>query len=141
MASRVLAARTKFLLFVSVLSTCAGLAAVSTDQPGPGEAEPLMGSGEAVAISDTVSLGEPTAELPMPPPREPVADAATPPPVEPAATSELEGLPPAEPAAPAAVAPAPPTPPVASAPLPAPLQPPMPADAIVPLERAALKPI
>ena len=36
MASRVLAARSKFLLFVSVLSTCAGLAAVSSRQSGPG---------------------------------------------------------------------------------------------------------
>jgi len=121
--------------------TCAGLAAVSSSQSGPGEAEPLAGSGEAAAISDTGSPVEATVELPMPPPREPAADAAVPPPAEPAAPSEPGGLPPAEPAAPAVVAPAPPTPPAAPAPPPGPLQPSMPADTIVPLERAALKPI
>ncbi len=140
MSSRVLVARSRVLLIVSVLLTCAGLAAVSSSQSGPGEEEPLVGSGEAVAISDTVSLGEPIVELPMPPPRAPATDAAVPPPAEPATASELGGLPPAEAALPAVVAPTPPAPP-APAPLPAPLQPPMPADAVVPLERAALKPI
>jgi soluble lytic murein transglycosylase-like protein len=141
MASRLLVARSKFLLFVSVLSTFVGLAAVSSSQSGPGEAEPLAGASEAVAISDTGSPVEATVELPTPPPKEPAADAAVPPPAEPAAPSEPGGLPPAEPAPPPVVAPAPPAPPAAPVPPPAPLQPSMPADAIVPLERAALKPI
>ena len=141
MSSRVLIARSKFLLFVSGLLTCVGLAAVSSSQSGPGEAEPLASSGEAAAISDTGSPIEATVELPMPPPRGPATDAAVAPPAEPAAASEPVALPPAEPAAPPVVAPALPAPPVAPAPPPAPLQPSMPADAIVPLERAALKPI
>ena len=139
MSSRVLVARSKFLLFVSVLSTCVGLAAVSSSQSGPGEAEPLVGSSEAAAISDTGSPVEATVELPTPPPRDPAADAATPPPAEPAVASGPGDLPPA--AAPPVVAPALSAPPAAPVPPPAPLQPSMPADAIVPLERAALKPI
>lgn len=142
MSSRVLIARrSKFLLFVSVLSTCAGLAAVSSGQSGPGEAEPPAGSGEAAAISAAGSPVEETVELPMPPPRGPAADVAVPPPAEPVAPPEPGGLPAVEPAPPAVVAPVLATPPVAPAPPQAPLQPSMPADAIVPLERAALKPI
>ncbi len=141
MSSRVLVARSKILLFVSVLLTCIGLAAVSSGQGGPGEAEPLVGPGEAAAISDTGSSIEATVELPTPPPRDPATDAAIAPPAEPAAAPDTEGLPPAEPAAPEVVAPAPPAPPAAPAPPPRPLQPSMPADAVVPLERAALKPI
>jgi len=141
MSSRVRVARSKFLLFVSALSTCVGLAAVSSSQSGPGKAEPLASSGEAAAISDTGPPVEATVELPTPPPRDPATDAATPPSAAPAAASEPGALPPAEPAAPAVVAPAPPTTPAAPAPPPGPLQPSMPADTIVPLERAALKPI
>ena len=142
MASRVLAARSKFLLFVSVLSACAGLAAVSTGQSGPGEAEPLAGAGELAAISATGAPVEAAVELPIPPPppREGAAEAAVSPPAGPAAAPEAASPPPAEPA-PAPVLAAPPAPPAAPAPPPAPLQPPMPADAIVPLERAALKPV
>ena len=141
MSSRVLIARSKFLLLVSALSTCIGLAGVLSSQSGSGEAEPLAGSGEAVAISTSDSPVEVTVDLPTPPSWEPAADAAVPPAAEPAAASDPGGLPPAEPAPPAVVASAPPAPPVAPAPPPRPLQPSMPADAIVPLERAALKPI
>jgi soluble lytic murein transglycosylase-like protein len=92
MSSRVLVARSKFLLLASVLSTCVGLAAVSTGRSGPVEAEPQAGSGEAaVAVSDIEPAASATVDLPMPPP--------------------------------------------------APVLPLMPADAIVPLERAALKPV
>jgi len=139
MSSRVRVARSKFLLLASVLSTCAGLAAVSTDQSGPGDAEPLVGSGEAAAISATGSPAPATVELPRPPPMRPAPDAAIPPPAEPVAASAPEGLPP-EPALPPA-APTPAAPPVVPAPPPAPVPPSMPADAIVPLERAAMKPI
>lgn len=146
MSSRVLVARSKFLLFVSVLTMGAGLAAVSSSQNGPDDAEPLAGSGEAAAISDTGLPVEASVELPMPPPRGRAADAATQPPVEPAAASDPAasdpgGIPSAKPAPPAAAAPAPPAPLVAPPPPPAPLQPPMPADAIVPVGRAAMKPI
>jgi soluble lytic murein transglycosylase-like protein len=147
-----LGARSKVLLLVSVLSTCVGLAALPTSHSGPGEAEPLAGSEEAAAFSDTGSPVEATVELPTPPPWEPAADAATLPPAEPAAASDPGVLPPAEPALspavapaepalPSAAAPAPPAPPVAPAAPPAPVAPSMPADAIVPLERAALKPV
>ena len=140
MSSRVRVASSKLLLLVSVLLTCAGLAAVATDQRGPGDPEPLVGSGEAAAISATGSAAPATVELPAPPPTRPAADAATPPPVEPAAASDPGDLP-AEPALPPVAAPTPPAPPVATAPPPAPVAPAMPADAIVPLDRAALKPI
>jgi len=138
MASR-LHARSKFLLFVSFLSTLAGLGAVSRNQNGPGETEPLAGAGELAAISATGAPVEAAVELPIPPPppRERAAEAAVSPPAEPAAAPEAASPPPAEPA-PAPVIATPPAPPVAPTP-PAPLQPPMPADAIVPLDRAALK--
>jgi soluble lytic murein transglycosylase-like protein len=141
MASR-LNARSKFLLFVSLLSTFAGLAAVSRNQNGPGETEPLVGAGELGAISATGAPVEAAVELPIPPPPpgERAAEAAVPPPAEPAAGPEA-GSPPAAEPAPATVLTEPPAPPAAPAPPPAPLQPPMPADAIVPLERAALKPV
>jgi soluble lytic murein transglycosylase-like protein len=139
MSSRGRVARSKFLLLASVLSTCAGLA-VSTDQSGPGEAEPLVGSGEAAAISATGFPAPATVELPTPPPSRPAADAATPPPAEPPAASDPGGLPPELALGPAA-APAPPAPPVAPAPRSAPVLPSMPADAMVPLDRAELKPI
>ena len=142
MSSRVLVAHTKLLLFVSVLLTCVGLAAVLSSPSGPFEAEPLVGPGEATAISDTSSPIEAIVELPTPPSWEPATDAAIAPLAELAAAPESGGLPPAEPAAPPVVAPAPPAaPPPAPAPPSRPLQPSMPADAIVPLERAALKPI
>src|SRR5687768_577266 len=103
MSSRVSVARSKFLLFVSVLLTCAGLAAALTHQSGPGEAEPLVGPGETAAISDTSSPVEAAVELPTPPPWEPADDVATPPPAEPAEASNPGGPPPAEPAAPPVV--------------------------------------
>jgi soluble lytic murein transglycosylase-like protein len=143
MSSRLHAARSKFLLLVSLLSTFAGLGAVVSNQNSPGEAEPLMGSGEIAAISETGAPVETVVELPIPPSpsRERAADAAVAVPVEAAAVSDPAGLSPAEPAAPAVVVPAPPALPVVPTPPPAPLQPSMPADAIVPLDRAALKPI
>ena len=142
MSSRALVARSKFLLFVSGLLTCAGLAAVATDQGGPGEAEAQAGSGEAAAISAIGSLAPETVELPMPPPPAPVAGAATPLPAEPEVVSDAGAPTPAEAApAPAAPAPAVVPPPPAPAPPPAPVPPLMPADKIVPLERAAMKPI
>jgi len=139
MASR-LHARSKILLFLSFLSTFAGLAAVARNQNGPGETEPLAGAGEPAAISVTGAPVEAAVELPIPPPppRERAAEAAVSPPAEAAAPDASP--PPAVPA-PAPVLAAPPAPPAAPAPPPAPLQPPMPADAIVPLERAALKPV
>ena len=142
MSSRLHAARSKFLLLVSLLSTFAGLAAVLSNQDSPGEAEALAGSGEIAAISATGAPVEAAVELPIPPPppRERALEAEVSPPAEPTAP-EAASPPPAEPAPAPAVAPAPPAPPVAPTPPPAPLQPPMPADAIVPLERAALKPI
>lgn len=141
MSSRVLVARSKALLLVSVLTTCAGLAALPANQSGPGEAEPLVGADEVAAISDTGSQVEATVELPTPPRWVPVADVPTPPPAEPVAASDPGALPPTEPALPPADVPAPPAPPVAPAAPPAPVGPSMPADAIVPLERAALKPV
>ena len=98
MSSRVLVARSKFLLLVSVLSTCVGLAAVSTGRSGPVDAEPQAGSAEAaVAISDIEPAASATVELPMPPPVEPTTGTATPPPAEPAAASNPEVVPPTEP--------------------------------------------
>jgi hypothetical protein len=141
MSSRALVARSKFLLVVSVLSTCVGVGAVSSSQSSPGEAEPLVGPGEAAAISDTSSPIEAIVDLPTPSPWNPATDAAVALPAEPAAAPEPGGLTPAEPAAPAVVDPSPPAPPAPPAPPPGPLQPSMPADAVVPLERAALKPI
>jgi soluble lytic murein transglycosylase-like protein len=142
MSSRALGARSKFLLFVSGLLTCAGLAAVATDQGGHGEAEPQVGSGEA-AISATGSPAPESVELPMPPPPARAVEAAAPLPAAPAVVLDAGGLTaPADSApAPAAPAPAAPPPPPVPAPPPAPLQPLMPADKIVPLERAAMKPI
>ena len=140
MSSRLRVACSKLLLLASVLLTCAGLAAVATDQRGPGDAEPLVGSGDAAAVSATGSAAPATVELPTPPPTKPSADAATPPPAEPAAAPDAGDLPP-DPALAPVAAPTPPAPPVAPAPPPAPVPPSMPADAIVPLERAALKPI
>ena len=141
MSSRVVVARSKFLLLVSVLLTCAGLAALPSSQSGSGDGDPLVGSGEIAAISDTDAPVEATAELPTPPPWVPAPEAVTPPPAEPVVAAVPGVLPPTEPAPPPAEVPAPPAPPVAPAAPPAPLLPPMPADAIVPLERAALKPV
>lgn len=143
MSSRALVARFKILLFVSGLLTCAGLAAVVTDQGGPGEAEPQVGTGEATAISATGPPVPETVELPTPPPPAPVAEAAAPLPTELPVLSDAGSVTaPADPApAPVAPAPVPAPPPPAPAPLPAPVPPLMPADRIVPLERAAMKPI
>src|SRR5688500_11435338 len=129
MASR-LQARSNFLLFVSLLSTFAGLAAASRHQNSPGETEPLAGAGELAAISATGAPVEAAVELPIPPPplREGAAEAALSPPAEPAAAPEAASPPPADPA-PAPVLAELPAPPAAPAPPPAPLQPPMPADA------------
>jgi soluble lytic murein transglycosylase-like protein len=143
MSSRGLVARSKVLLFVSGLLTCAGLGAVATDQGGPGEAEPQAGSGEAAAISATGSPAPETVELPIPPPPAPTLEAAAPVPAEPAVVSDAGPVIPPAVAAPAPEAPAPAVspPPAVPAPLPAPVPPLMPADKIVPLERAAMKPI
>jgi len=139
MSSRLSGARTKFLLLVSVMSTCAGLAAVSTDQSGPGEAEPPMTSSEAASISASSSPDPEAVELPMPPPPDPAAEAATPLPADPAPVPDAQApIPPAESTPPP---PAPSPPPAVPAPPPAPVPPLMPADKIVPLERAAMKPI
>jgi len=142
MSSRALVARSKLLLFVSGLLACAGLAAVATDQSGSGETEPQVGSGEA-AISATGSPAPETVELPMPPPLKLAVEAAPPLPAEPAVVPDAAGLgAPTEPApAPAVPAPVASPPPGAPAPLPAPVPPLMPADRIVPLDRAAMKPI
>lgn len=142
MSSRVLVARSKFLLFVSGLMACAGLAAVATDPGGPGETELQVGSGEA-AISASGPEAPETLELPIPPPPEPAVEAAAPLPAEPAVVPDAGGhIAPADPVpAPAAPAPVASPPPPVPAPLPAPVPPLMPADRIVPLDRAAMKPI
>lgn len=142
MSLRALVARFKVLLFVSGLLTCAGLAAVTVDQAGPGEAEPQVGAGETAAISATGPPAPETVELPVPPPPVPLVEVAAPVPAEPVVVSDAARVTaPADPA-PAPVAPPPtPPPPPAPAPLPAPVPPLMPADKIVPLERAAMKPI
>jgi soluble lytic murein transglycosylase-like protein len=145
MSSRLAAARSKLLLFLSVLSTYAGLAAASTGPSDPSGAEPPAASGEAAPISTTGSpvpaaIAAPTpVPEPAPAPAAPAPDAPTtdapapeaptPPPADPAAALDPGGQPPATPAASPAVA------------APAPVPPLMPADAIVPPERAALKPI
>jgi soluble lytic murein transglycosylase-like protein len=138
MSSRRFAARSKFLLFLSLLSASAGVAALSTGQSGPAE-EPLAAPGEAAAISSVGAPAPATVELPVPPaparptslPVEPAAD-APPPPADPVAAPDpgVQAPPPSAPAP----APAPPV-------VPAPVAPSMPADAMVPLDRATMKPI
>ena len=140
MSSRWLLARSKFLLLVSIMLTGAGVAAVATDQGGPGEAEPPTTASEAAAISAGGAPAPATVELPMPPPlaARPAAEAATALPADPATVPDaVAPTPLAEPAPP----PAPSPPPTAPAAPTAPVAPLMPADAMVPLERAAMKPI
>ena len=142
MSSRLLATRAKFLLFLSLLSTYAGVAFWSKGQHGPAGAQPQVASGEAAPISaiaspDPATIAASTSTSSMP--AVPAVDPATPPPAPPPD-------PPAPAPAPPATAPAPPPPapaPVAPAPAaaPAPVPPLMPADAMVPPDRATMKPI